>query len=156
MIAVDHKFECPVCYYHGMLEPPVNEAICFCCGTQFGFDDYEQTHDELRHAWIMRGAPWFAEWDGPPRGWSARTQLKQACITLTREEERAIALQYLSSEAVVTPPGFVIFIELKPEPSALSAMRSSFGAGAILSDRLEIHGSKVGRDAPAFAICRLS
>ncbi len=45
---------CPVCGFAGLAEPPVDPtgsptySICPCCGTQFGADDLDKPHAELR------------------------------------------------------------------------------------------------------------
>jgi len=56
--------------------PPRDFDICPCCGTEFGNDDVEYTHEELRTAWIENGAQWFYE--HPPLGWDPWAQLVDA------------------------------------------------------------------------------
>ena len=58
-----------------MKEPPRDFSICPCCGTEFGFDDFEMTVDELRKQWMFRGMPWFSTYTMAPLGWNAYTQL---------------------------------------------------------------------------------
>jgi hypothetical protein len=53
----------------------MDDSICPCCGTHFGYHDYATTYEELRLRWISRGAPWFSHARRPPVGWSAFTQL---------------------------------------------------------------------------------
>lgn len=50
---------CPVCAYPSLPYPPTDYHICPCCGTEFGNDDQDRTHHELREDWIACGAPWF-------------------------------------------------------------------------------------------------
>ncbi len=77
-------FVCPVCGFPGLTEPPVDVtgsptySICPCCGVQFGADDQEHTHVELRREWIQGGAQWWSQNQPPPDGWNADTQLKAA------------------------------------------------------------------------------
>lgn len=66
---------CPVCLYGSLLYPPENHEICPCCGTEFGLDDEQETHLQLRSKWIARGAPWFSHYTLPPPGWSGIEQL---------------------------------------------------------------------------------
>jgi hypothetical protein len=66
-------FDCPVCLYAEMPEPPQDYHICPCCGTEFGNDDVDSTYAELRDHWIRAGAPWFFR--QPPANWSPWAQL---------------------------------------------------------------------------------
>ena len=50
---------CPVCLYPNLPYPPRDYHICPCCGTEFGNDDAEYSHDRLREMWIAGGANWF-------------------------------------------------------------------------------------------------
>jgi len=71
-------FRCPVCMYGELPYPPSDYHICPCCGTEFGNDDAELTHAELRDQWIEHGARWF--FGDPPTGWNAKQQLYGAGI----------------------------------------------------------------------------
>ena len=53
-------------------------SICPCCGVQYGADDQEKTHEELRKIWVQGGAQWWSQNQPPPEGWSADDQLKAA------------------------------------------------------------------------------
>jgi hypothetical protein len=68
-------YTCPVCGFGGMLYPPNDYNICSCCGTEFGLDDVEITHRELRREWLRNGAPWFSDELPPPFGWNPFVQL---------------------------------------------------------------------------------
>ena len=76
------RFQCPVCAYSNMRHPPVDFAICPCCGTQFGYDDAGQSYDELRQAWIDSGAQWFSPFTQPQAGWNGYSQLLRAGLAL--------------------------------------------------------------------------
>ena len=79
-------FECPVCGYDGLTEPPYERwpppegaeltppyesalgrpsyEVCPRCGFEFGNDDNPGTaapvsFDEYRREWVVRGSPWF-------------------------------------------------------------------------------------------------
>jgi hypothetical protein len=74
-------YACPVCGFAGLTEPHVDVtgsptySICPCCGTQFGADDLEKSHEELRAEWIAQGAAWWSQKEPAPSGWDARKQL---------------------------------------------------------------------------------
>jgi len=61
-----------------MREAPRNFAICPSCGTEFGYDDANCSHADLRHKWMLEGAPWFSRTTTPPLDWNAWQQLAQA------------------------------------------------------------------------------
>lgn len=67
------NFRCPVCLYDRLPYPPSDYHICPCCGTEFGNDDADVSHAELRQRWIAAGAPWFYE--NPPEAWNPWLQL---------------------------------------------------------------------------------
>ena len=75
---------CPVCGYLYLNEPPVDNQgcasfeICPCCGTEFGYNDANVSHDALRMRWLQSGALWFSKATLPPDGWSAENQLRNA------------------------------------------------------------------------------
>lgn len=49
------NYTCPVCDYAELHRPPTDYMICPQCGTEFGTDDSELTHAQLREAWITGG-----------------------------------------------------------------------------------------------------
>jgi hypothetical protein len=81
---------CPVCGYDDMEFPYGFGEICSCCGTLFGEDDAETSHSQLRHRWIMRGAPWFSRYVSRPQYWSAPQQLRNIEYILTDEERESL------------------------------------------------------------------
>lgn len=66
---------CPVCDYNQMTEPPEDFYICPCCGTEFGNDDFDTSHIELRKQWIDNGMKWFSRYTPKPFGWDAGEQI---------------------------------------------------------------------------------
>lgn len=66
------KYMCPVCFYDAMPYPAVGYDICPCCGTEFGNDDFDASHEQLRAQWVGRGMPWFFR--TPPLGWNPLRQ----------------------------------------------------------------------------------
>jgi hypothetical protein len=72
------NYLCPVCGYTKLISPPKDYTICPSCGTEFGYDDFTTTYDELRAAWLAAGAPWFSRHTAPPPNWNPITQLLRA------------------------------------------------------------------------------
>lgn len=67
------RYRCPVCMYDALPYPPTDYHICPCCGTEFGNDDEDFSHEQLREMWITSGAHWF--FGNPPPDWNWFTQL---------------------------------------------------------------------------------
>lgn len=67
------KYKCPVCLYSNLPYPPRDYHICPCCGTEFGNDDQNFSHAQLREMWIAGGAQWF--FGQPPEPWNPWMQL---------------------------------------------------------------------------------
>ena len=57
-----------------MTYPPTDYNICQCCGTEFGDDDADLSHVELRQRWIERGSLWF--FGNPPEGFNVHITTK--------------------------------------------------------------------------------
>lgn len=72
------SYQCPVCFFDQMLDPPEDFNICPSCGTEFGNDDFDYSHAELRSRWIAKGMPWFSAYNHAPPNWSAVDQLARA------------------------------------------------------------------------------
>jgi hypothetical protein len=68
-------FTCSVCFFDQMPDPPQDYNICPCCGTEFGNDDQDKTHEQLRIEWIASGAKWF--YGDPPPDWNVLAQLTE-------------------------------------------------------------------------------
>lgn len=71
-------YRCPVCGYDRLEKPPTNYSICKSCGTEFGYDDFATSHDELRQQWIGNGMRWYSRRVPPPIGWNPVRQLLSA------------------------------------------------------------------------------
>jgi len=56
--------------------PAADYHVCPCCGTEFGNDDAEYSHDQLREMWLAGGAHWF--FGAPPANWNWYVQLYAA------------------------------------------------------------------------------
>ena len=69
------NYQCPVCGYKELSQPPRDDTICPCCGTHFGYHDYATRYEELRALWISKGAQWFSRTRQQPPGWDAFKQL---------------------------------------------------------------------------------
>jgi hypothetical protein len=62
--------------FSGLPYPPLDYHICPCCGTEFGNDDEDFSHSQLREMWLGSGANWF--FGNPPAGWNWVLQLYEA------------------------------------------------------------------------------
>lgn len=72
------KYQCPVCGYDEMRDPPDSGNICSCCGTEFDVDDCEKSHEQLRDEWIDNGLHWFSKATLLPKDWNPYRQLIDA------------------------------------------------------------------------------
>jgi hypothetical protein len=80
-------FTCPVCFFNGLRYPPADYTICPCCYTEFGLDDAELSHEQLRRLWIVNGLPWMAaNITPPPPGWNPYQQLIRAGVLEVERE----------------------------------------------------------------------
>lgn len=70
------KYTCPVCGYDSLETPPLDFSICPSCGTEFGNDDFEFSHEELRQRWINDGLQWWSAIDPIPQNWNPFAQLR--------------------------------------------------------------------------------
>lgn len=67
------RYTCPVCLFAELPYPPKDYHICPCCSTEFGNDDVDFSHEQLRGMWIASGASWF--FSKPPANWNPWVQL---------------------------------------------------------------------------------
>jgi hypothetical protein len=88
-------YTCPVCYFYKLAEEPKDYNICECCGTEFGNDDCDLSHEELRNAWIDSGARWFFR--EPPPLWNPWTQLLMANVGVVPYLPAAVPAGYQAS-----------------------------------------------------------
>jgi hypothetical protein len=71
--------QCPVCGYSELRTPAENHSICPSCGTEFGYDDFAQTHRSLRNQWLASGPYWFSSNTPPPfPAWNGFRQVIEA------------------------------------------------------------------------------
>jgi hypothetical protein len=76
-------FQCPVCGYPGLNEPPRTEQsgpsyeICPSCGFEFGVTDDDRGHSyaDWRQLWVEGGMQWWSRAHRKPPGWDPGTQL---------------------------------------------------------------------------------
>jgi len=89
------KYTFPVCGYNELLHPPDDYMICPCCGTEFGYTDFNATHEELRERWIKSGMSWHSESFPEPPNWDPYGQLLAAgygdSLTKLESSEREVA-----------------------------------------------------------------
>ncbi len=95
------KYRCPVCMFPSLPYPPSNYHICPCCSTEFGNDDADFSHDQLRGMWIDNGAHWF--FGNAPEHWNPWMQLLNAGLG-TYVPKLFFALR-LQTNASVAHPG---------------------------------------------------
>jgi hypothetical protein len=72
------KYDCPVCGYPALPDPPRDFEICPSCGTEFDYHDATKTHKELRDAWIAAGLRWSSRAIPQPTNWNPFDQLFRA------------------------------------------------------------------------------
>jgi hypothetical protein len=55
-------YTCPVCYYDKLDDPPDHSfEICPSCGTEFGYTDFNTSHEQLRNEWVAGGKKWWSD-----------------------------------------------------------------------------------------------
>lgn len=80
-------FSYHVCRYPDLDEPPYDQHgyasfdIYPCCGTEFGYDDANTSHDELREKWIKIGFKWLVKASMSKFGWDPIKQLSDAGLS---------------------------------------------------------------------------
>lgn len=72
--------------------PPRGYHICPCCGTEFGNDDADLTHEQLREMWLAGGAHWF--FGISPDGWNWFTQLYEAGLLRVQAAGREVEVTF--------------------------------------------------------------
>lgn len=94
------RYRCPVCMYNELPYPPADYHVCPCCGTEFGNDDAEFSHVQLREMWIASGGRWF--FGNPPPGWNWVGQFfKAGLISLQMKGiEQDVRIQRIGPEVV--------------------------------------------------------
>ena len=82
------KYLCLICGYDELDTKPTSHEICPCCGTQFAYNDFVRSHEELRKCWIERDkAQWWSIFTPPPPGWNAEAQLKNVMHLKAKDQE---------------------------------------------------------------------
>jgi hypothetical protein len=72
------EYTCPVCGYDQLEDPAMEDEICPSCGTQFGYHDFNKSHQQLRLLWIRKGMQWHSRVDEKPLEWNPHNQLRCA------------------------------------------------------------------------------
>jgi hypothetical protein len=72
------RYTCPVCGYNNLPDPPADYEICPSCGTEFGYDDFTFSYENLRRKWLAAGAKWHSRRVSPPANWKPYQQLLDA------------------------------------------------------------------------------
>ena len=84
------KYLCTVCGYDQLRRPPKNYHICPCCGTEFGNDDFDVSHEMLRSEWVARGMGWFSRRNPAPANWSPVAQLRNIGYGIEATEKNTL------------------------------------------------------------------
>lgn len=116
-------YTCPVCGYNELEEPPARYEICPCCSTEFGNDDFFNTHAELRQQWIAKGAQWWSEYDPEPINFDYESQLLNVPYHVTESDRAIVAaarIDALATEATI-----------QSRPSKIWARTSGSSASAV-------------------------
>ncbi len=89
------KDTCPVCGfydYDGSIFwknwENTYQEICPICGTQFGYDDSNLSHEELRKNWVENGMKFWSSSRKKPKNWNPLEQLKN--LNLSEEEMKEL------------------------------------------------------------------
>ena len=117
-------YECPVCGYPGLEEPPAHYNICDCCGTEFDNDDRDASHEELRNRWAKAGAPWFGSYYVAPEGWKASAQLSAAGLVVEDPFARLI-LTLVAAESITDDDRKQVMDAMRRSQSAVRKVRLS-------------------------------
>ena len=95
-------FTCPVCGYPELQYPPADYHICASCGTEFGVDDFDFSHEELRCRWRESGMPWFSRVVAQPPGWDPIAQLASLSpVRMNRSADPGSAMYVTAGSASV-------------------------------------------------------
>jgi hypothetical protein len=105
-------YKCPVCGFT-MKAPPAEFNVCPSCGTEFGNDDVDWTIEQLREAWIERGAQWWSNTQPAPEGWNPVEQL--LCVI-------PIAI---SSAAAITIAAYPSYVQVDPNSSTWACWKTT-------------------------------
>jgi hypothetical protein len=98
------KYVCPVCGYRELPSPPVDMSyeICPSCGTEFGYNDFRRSHNDLMMDWVRGGMRWHASWQPQPPDWKPRQQLLQHVIPSARAESGTLQMFETTSSVAAT------------------------------------------------------
>lgn len=83
------EYQCPVCGYAKLEDPPCDQEICPSCGTQFGYHDLNKSHASLRLQWVRNKMQWHSRAFRKPHNWSPVAQLKAAHLLGDEEIQAA-------------------------------------------------------------------
>lgn len=81
----------------------MNFTICSCCGTEFEYDDYRTSYQELRRRWIAQGCRWFSPIEHAPLNWNPVIQLFHAQFSQGTSANNFPVLGTLGGGAFASP-----------------------------------------------------
>jgi hypothetical protein len=115
------RYRCPVCMFPSLPYPPSDYHICPCCSTEFGNDDADLSHHQLREMWIASGANWF--FGNAPEHWNPWIQLISAGLAL-----------YVPSQFRMPFVGFLLSVDNAPvEALTISIRAGQYGSLALVA-----------------------
>jgi len=132
------SYQCPVCGYNEMAQPPENFYICPSCGTEFENDDFEVSHANLRERWLDLGAPWFSKAVPRPNEWNPISQLRAAGFISKPEQTTSGRVKIVQSpikpQDIYYPPAILrIFGTVTTSIFVPSIILSNEGTGRPIS-----------------------
>jgi hypothetical protein len=134
------RYTCPVCGYDKLTRAPRDYMICPCCGTEFGYDDFAMSHEELRQEWLRAGAPWFSDSTPRPPHWSAVEQLRNIGYEATEDDLVAIYRDELTTVGRIVFRGQVRTIGARLRAHVKVAPSANSYASASISSHRWAHG----------------
>jgi len=114
-------YNCPVCGYDRLTDPPRDFTICPSCGTEFEYDDALATHAELRAKWLRNGAQWWSPVDPCPDNWDPYLQVDAVQSALWHLLRESISIQQRAATlATFTFPSYGQPHDPSPDPLSIN------------------------------------
>lgn len=132
------KYECPVCAFAGLDEPPAYFTICPSCGTEFGYQDILRGHDELRSEWIATGPRWQSSVIAAPPQWNGLEQLRRGGLI----DYSPVGMDTHTEITVVEIGRHSTIINMPMVSASIDAIDCGVGRIVNLLGRLQFTGSR--------------
>jgi hypothetical protein len=137
-------YQCPVCAYAGLDEPPVDFTICPSCGTEFGYHDFIRGHDELRSRWIATGPAWHSSVIPAPFQWDGIEQLRRGGLLESVEYEN-VGMNTQTEIAVIEIGRHSTLVNIPTGNARIDAIEYGVGHIVNLLERLRFAGLSEAR-----------